>query len=180
MPTVRHGFALALLVLVAPAVSAWAGPASGFSAAAVHRRGGPRVEIVSPDQAETWVNGSTIRYVLLWDRRREALLAQITFDNFHEVDWQHPRKEETFSFYLPGVGRDAGTRVFTTADGVPVAAYRRGGLAAGEIRPTPGTTLYVNKPDGQVHVALTATPGSPAVADSRDGHWRIEGVVGGL
>ena len=138
------------------------------------------MEIVSPDRAETWVDGSTIRYVLLWDRRREELLAQITFDNFHEVDWQHPRKEETFSFYLPGVGRDAATGVFATADGVPVAAYQRGGLAAGNIRPTPGTTLHVTKPNGQVHVALTATPGSPAIADSRGGHWQIEGIVGVL
>ena len=174
----RSLLALALLGLAASAASAGAGPAPGEPAA--RRRRGLRVEIVRPARAETWVDGHTIRYVLLWDRRREALLAQVTFDNFHEVDWQHPRQEETFSFYLPGVGRDAATGVFATADGVPVAAYQRGGHSAGDIRPTPGTTLFVTKPGGQVHVVLTATPGSPAVADSRGGHWRIEGVVGVL
>ena len=126
------------------------------------------------------MNGHTIRHVLLWDRRRESLLAQITFDNFHEVDWEHPRREETFSFYLPGIVRDAANGVFTTAGGVPVAAYQRGGLGSGNIRPTPGTTVSVTKPNGQVRVALTATPGSPAVADLTGGRWRVEGVDGVL
>ncbi len=181
MPTARPRLALTLLFLVVPPASAWAGPGRETATARVPHRRGPGVEIISPDRAETWVNGHTIRYVLLWDRRREALLAQITFDNFHEVDWQHPRREETFSFYLPGVARDAATGVFVTADGgVPVAATQRGGLGTGDIRPTPGTTIYVTKPDGQVRVTLTATPGSPAVADPRGGRWQIEGVVGVL
>lgn len=170
---------LSLVLLAAPVASAWAGPARGADPGV--RRRGTRVEIVSPDRAETWVNGHTIRHVLLWDRRREALLVQLTFDNFHEVDWQNPRREETFSFYLPGVVRDAATGTFFTAGGeVPVAATQRGGLRAGNIRPTAGTTIYVTKPEGQVHVVLTATAGSPAVADSLDGHWRIEGIVGVL
>lgn len=148
----------------------------------VSRRQSPRpaAEIVSPDTAETWVDGHTIRYVLLWDRRREELLAQVTFDNFPHVDWQHPRREETYSFRFPGVTRDAATGVFYAPGGVPVAARQRVGLATGDIRPTPGTTIYVAKPDGQVHVALTATPGSPAVADARGGRWCIDGVVGVL
>ena len=178
MHCTRFVIALALLVLSTPVVPGWAG-SGRETAPAVRRRGAP-VEIVSPDRAETWVNGHTIRHVLLWDRRREALLAQITFDNFHEVDWEHPRREETFSFYLPGVVRDGATGVFTTADGVPVAAYQPGGFGAGSIRPTLGTTISVTKPNGQVHVALTATSGSPATVNPQGGGWRIEGVVGVL
>lgn len=175
----RLRFLPALVLLAVPAAPAWAGPARGADLAAVRQRGS-RVEIVSPDRAETWVNGHTIRHVLLWDRRREALLVQLTFDNFHEVGWQRPRREEMFSFYLPGVVRDAVTGTFLTVAGVPVAATQRGGLGAGNIQPTPGTTIHVTKPDGQVHVVLTATAGSPAVPDSQDGRWRIEGIVGVL
>ena len=179
MASIRPRFLLALVLFAAPVVHTWAGP--DHSVDPTVRRRGARVDVVSPDRAETWVNGHTIRHVLLWDRRREALLVQLTFDNFHEVDWQNPRREETFSFYLPGVVRDATTGTFFTAGGqVPVAAYQRGGLSAGSIRPTAGTTIHVTKPEGQVHVVLTATAGSPAVADSLDGHWRIEGVEGVL
>lgn len=182
MPSPRPFSVLALLTLLtAPAVSGWAGPGRRETRPDAPPRRGSRVEIVSPDRAETWVNGHTIRHVLLWDRRREALLAQITFDNFHEVDWEHPRREETFSFYLPGVVRDAGTGVFTTASGVPVAMTQRAGLGAGSIQPTSGTTLFVTKPNGQVHVVLTATPGSPVTVEAAGGgRWRIEGVDGVL
>lgn len=135
----------------------------------------------SPDTAQTYTDGHTIRYVLLWDARRGELLASLTFSNSPYVNWQNPRREEIFNFRLPGVSLDPTAGVFYARDArgraTPVAAYAHGGLEAGNIRPTVGTTVFVAKPEGQVRVSLTATPGSPARAARGAGHWQIDGVV---
>lgn len=142
------------------------------------------LQIVSPDAAQTYAGGVTTRFALEWDRRAQILRAFVTFTNSPFVNDSTPRREEQFTFRLPGVVLDPATGIFSARDprgrSVPVAVRVRGGglfRTANAVEPTVGTTIYVSKVLGRVKVSLTANPTAPATTDKAQ-HWVIDGQVG--
>ncbi len=146
-----------------------------------------QLQLISPDTAQTFAGGVTIRYLLNWDSRAQVLRAMLTFSNSPYQDTNTQRKEEQFGFRIPGVTLDANSGVFFARDpagnNVPVAVQVRGGggflSRRNPIEPTVGSTIYVSKPGGRVSVRLIAKPAAPATTDKAN-HWVIDGQVGVL
>ena len=142
------------------------------------------LQVLSPDTAQTFAGGVTVRYLLNWDRRAQVLRALVAFSNSPYVNPDTQRQEEQFGFRFPGVALDPATGVFSVRDpagnNVPVAVQVRGGglfSRRNAIEPSSGVTVYVSKIGGRVAVRLTAKPAAPAVADKAN-HWVIDGQVG--
>jgi hypothetical protein len=143
------------------------------------------LQVLSPDTAQTFAGGVTVRYLLNWDRRTQELRALVAFTNSPYQDPDTPRREEQFGFRFPGVTLDPATGVFSVRDpagnSVPVAVRVRGGgglfSRQNAVEPTAGVSIYVSKISGRVAVRLTAKPTAPATAD-KSNHWVIDGQVG--
>jgi hypothetical protein len=168
-------FPLAHSPLAAPAEN----PLDHTRHSGLSHAGYSHIEILSPDHAQTYSDARTKRYVLTWDEQDHSLKALITFNNTLDRDHLEPRDEETFSFRFPGVFYDASAGVFFvhTRDGQrAVVAHRTNGPFADNVRPTMGTLISVQKPDGQVSVTLSVDPSAPAILDHRS-HWIIDGPI---
>ena len=133
---------------------------------------GGTVSIVSPDHPRTFEYGSTTRYVLLWDKRVNELVANISFTNSPYVSGRgySQRVDEIYNFRFPGTTIGADGVVY--AHGAPVAILSDGIHAT----PTVGSRIRVTKAPGGVHVVLTASTSAPAAPGGRS-NWDISGIV---
>jgi hypothetical protein len=145
------------------------------------------VRIESPDNAQTFTDSTTVRHLLRWDARAQALRVVMVFANSGSQGQGSNRVEEQFTFRLPGVSLDPETGVFTVRGprglAVPVAKRVRGGggfSTQNAVEPTVGARVFVSIVEGLVKVTVTADPAGSAVTDRQPTHWVIDSPVSAL
>jgi hypothetical protein len=124
----------------------------------------PPIAITSPDQATTYPFGSIKQHSLIWDKKRQMLIARIVFMDVNPTP-QDP--DDTHDFRLPGVRLDATKNLFyaisAKGEAIPVAKIQRE-LFLKAIEMLPNAAVRVQHTHGQVTVILEALrPDDPAL-----------------
>ena len=125
----------------------------------------PPIAITSPDQATTYPLGSIKEHSLIWDKKRQVLIARIVFADVDSSAASNT--EDTCEFRLPGVSFDRARGLFYAASAkgeiIPVAKIRKE-LFLQVIEMLPNAAVRVQHPHGQVTVILEALrPDDPAL-----------------
>lgn len=129
--------------------------------------------VISPDKGKTHAYGHVTKSKFVWLAKEQTLSADITFSNdLYAGGSGEPLTQESFLFKFPGVTFDPGTKQFFAQDkeGRKMAvASSSSNSPRGNIKPLPGTRVYICKRHGEVRVVLTAM--SPAPATENPVYW---------
>ena len=126
---------------------------------------GPPIAITSPDKATTYAFGSIKSHALIWDKKRQLLIAQVVFIDPETASGQ-PEDDE-HEFRLPGVCFDESKGLFyavsARGETIPVAHIKKE-LFFKSIEILPNANVSIEHPHGNVTVTLEAiSPNDPAM-----------------
>jgi hypothetical protein len=125
----------------------------------------PPVSITSPDQATTYSLNSIRTHELVWDDKRQLLIAHVVFVPLDSDGG--PADEDAHDFRLPGVRFDRATGLFSAVsskgDIIPVARMKKT-LFLKTIETLPNAIVRIQNHRGQVGVVMEAVRAdSPAL-----------------
>lgn len=126
---------------------------------------GPPIAITSPDKATTYAFGSIKSHALIWDKKRQLLIAQVVFIDPETASGQ-PEDDE-HEFRLPGVSFDESKGLFyavsARGETIPVARVKKTFFLK-TIEVLPNANVRIQHPHGNVTVILEAiSPNDPAM-----------------